>query len=87
MLFINEAALSPCRNEEKFEYDVRILPFKHDLILMLLENHTVDVLILNQPMILLFLFHKSATICQIDSNKVSNSTLKSDRYNCIASLP
>ena len=33
---------------------------------------------LKQPIILLFLYHKSATICQIDSEKVSISKLKPD---------
>ena len=37
------------------------------------------VLTLNLP----FLCHKSATTCQIDSNKVSNSKLKLDLYNCV----
>ena len=31
-----------------------------------------------------FLYHKSATTCQNDSNKVSNSKLKSDLCNCVA---
>ena len=36
------------------------------------------MLSLKQPLILPFLRHKSATTCQIDSNKVSNSKLKLD---------
>ena len=36
------------------------------------------MLVLKQPLILLFLCHKSATACQIDSNKASNSKLKPD---------
>ena len=36
------------------------------------------MLFLKQPLILPFLYHKSATKCQIDSYKVSNSTLKPD---------
>ena len=34
-----------------------------------------------QPLILPFLFHKSATTCQVDSCKVSNSKLKLDLCN------
>ena len=30
-----------------------------------------------------FLYHKSATTCQIDSNKVPNSKLKPDLCNCV----
>ena len=41
------------------------------------------MLFLKQSLILPFLFHKSATMCQIDSYKVSNSKLKPDLYNCI----
>ena len=33
------------------------------------------------PIILPFLGHKSATMCQIDSNKVPNSKLKPDLCN------
>ena len=36
------------------------------------------MLFLEQPLILPFLCHKSATTCQIDSYKVSNSKLKPD---------
>ena len=36
------------------------------------------MLFLKQPLILHFLCHKSATTCQIDSNKVSNSKLRPD---------
>ena len=36
---------------------------------------------LKQPLNLPFLCHKSATACQIDSNKVSNSKLKPDLHN------
>ena len=39
---------------------------------------TVEVLFLKQPLILPFLCHNSATTCQIDSYKVSNSKLKAD---------
>ena len=38
---------------------------------------------LKQPLILPFLCHKSATTCQIDSYKVSNSKLKPDLCNCV----
>ena len=38
---------------------------------------------LKQPLNLLFLCHKSATTCQIDSYKVSNSNLKPDLRNCV----
>ena len=38
---------------------------------------------LKDPLILSFLCHKSATTCQIDSYKVSNSKLKSDLCNCV----
>ena len=41
------------------------------------------MLFLKQPLILPFLSHKSATTCQIDSYKVSNSTLKPDLSNCL----
>ena len=41
------------------------------------------MLFLKQPLILPFLCHKSATTCQIDSYKVSNSNLKPDQYNCV----
>ena len=41
------------------------------------------MLFLKQPLILPFLCHKSATTCQIDSNKVSNSKLKLDLCNCV----
>ena len=40
------------------------------------------MLFLKQPCILPFLFHKSATTCHSDSNKVSNSKLKPDLRNC-----
>ena len=46
----------------------------------LLENNRSAVL--KQPLILPVLYHKSATTCQIDSNKVSNSKLKHDLCNC-----
>ena len=38
---------------------------------------------LKQPLILPFLCHKSATTCQIDSYKVSNSKLKPYLCNCV----
>ena len=41
------------------------------------------MLFLKQPLISPFLCHKSASTCQIDSNKVSNSMLKPDLCNCI----
>ena len=41
------------------------------------------MLFLKQPFILSVLCHKSATICQIDSCKVSNSKLKPDLRNCV----
>ena len=41
------------------------------------------MLFLKPPLILLFLCHKSATTCQIDSYKVSNSKLKPDLCNCV----
>ena len=41
------------------------------------------MLFLKQPLILPFLCHKSATTCQIDSYKVSNSKLKPDLCNCV----
>ena len=37
---------------------------------------------LKQPLILTFFRHKSATTCQIDSSKVSNSQLDFDLCNC-----
>ena len=40
------------------------------------------MLVLKQSLILPFLSHKSATICQIDSNKVSNSNLKPNQCKC-----
>ena len=39
------------------------------------------MLFLKQPLILPFPYHKSATTCQFDSNKVSSSKLKSDLCN------
>ena len=36
------------------------------------------MLFLEQPLILPFLYHKSVTMCQIDSYKVANSKLKLD---------
>ena len=44
---------------------------------------TIEVRSLKQPLILLFLFHKSATTCQIYLCKVSNPTLKLDICNCV----
>ena len=41
------------------------------------------MLFLKQPLIFPFLCHKSATTCQIDSNKVSTSKLKPDLCNCV----
>ena len=41
------------------------------------------MLFLKQPLILPFLCHKSATTCQIDSYKGSNSKLKPDLCNCV----
>ena len=41
------------------------------------------MLFLKQPLILPFLYYKSVTTCQIDSNKVSNSKLKLDLLNCV----
>ena len=41
------------------------------------------MLFLKEPLILPFLRHKSATACQIDSNKVSYSKLKPDLCNCL----
>ena len=40
------------------------------------------MLFLKQPHILPFFCHKSATTCQIDSYKVSNSKLKPDLSKC-----
>ena len=40
------------------------------------------MLFLKQPQILPFLCHKSATTCQIDPKKVSNSKLKLDLCIC-----
>ena len=41
------------------------------------------MLFLKRPLILPFLYHKSATTCQIDSSKVSNSKLKPDLCNFV----
>ena len=41
------------------------------------------MLFLKRPLLLPFLYHKSATTCQIDSNMVSNSKLKPDLCNCV----
>ena len=41
------------------------------------------MLFLKQPLILHFLCHKSATACQIDSKKVSNSKLRLDLSNFV----
>ena len=40
---------------------------------------------LMQPLILPFLYHKSATMCQIDPNKVSSAKLKPDLCSCVKS--
>ena len=40
------------------------------------------MLFLKQPFFFTFVCHKSATTCQIDSNKVSNSKLKPELCNC-----
>ena len=42
---------------------------------------TIEVLFLKEPLILPFLYHKSATTCQICSYKVSNS--EPDLCNCV----
>ena len=44
------------------------------------------MLFLKEPLTLLFLCHKSATMCQIDSNKVSKSTLKPNLYCVIIEI-
>ena len=42
---------------------------------------------LKQPLIMLpFLCHKSATTCQIDSYKASNSKLKPNLCNCLKTV-
>ena len=41
------------------------------------------MLFLKQQQILPFLYHISATTCQIDSKKVSNSKLKPDLCSCV----
>ena len=41
------------------------------------------MLFVKQTLILPFLRHKSATTCQIDSNKVSNCKLKFYLCNCV----
>ena len=41
------------------------------------------MLFLKQSLILPFLYHKSATTCQIDLYNVSNSKLKPDLYNWV----
>ena len=41
------------------------------------------MLFLKQSLILACICHKSATTCQVDSNKVSNSKLKLDLCNCV----
>ena len=41
------------------------------------------MLFLKQPFILPFLYHESATTSQVDSNKVSNSTLKPELCSCM----
>ena len=41
------------------------------------------LLFLKLQLTLPFLCHKSATTCQIDSNKASNSKLKPDLCNCV----
>ena len=40
------------------------------------------MLFLKQPLILSFLCHRSATTCQIESNKVPNSKLNLDLWSC-----
>ena len=41
------------------------------------------MLFLQQPLSLHFPYHKSATACQIDSYKVSDSMLKPDLCSCV----
>ena len=41
------------------------------------------MLFLKQPLILLFFCHESAATCQIDSSRVSISSLKPDLCNCV----
>ena len=41
------------------------------------------MLFLKQPLVLSLLYHKSATTCQNDSCKVSNSKFKPDICNCV----
>ena len=41
------------------------------------------MLFLKQPLILSFLCHESATTCQIDSNKASNSKFKPYLCSCV----
>ena len=41
------------------------------------------MLVSKQPFMLPFPCHKSATTCQIDSNKVSNYKLNPDLCNCV----
>ena len=62
------------------------------LILTLLENNrsaigsgyqATEGLVLKQPLILPFLYHKSAAKYQIDLNKVSYSKLKPDLCNSV----
>ena len=48
-------------------------------------RRTTEVLFSKQPLMLPFLYHKSATTCQIDSNNVSNSKLKRELWSCIKS--
>ena len=45
-------------------------------------RRNTEALFLKQPIILPFLYQKSATSCQIDSKMISNSNLKPDPYNC-----
>ena len=40
------------------------------------------MLLLKKPLILPFLCHESASTCQIEANKVANSKLEPELWNC-----
>ena len=70
---------NPLKNVPKILMWRKNRSLKTNSILTLMENNRSTFL--KQPLILPFLCHKSATMCQIDSNKVSNSELKLDLCN------
>ena len=61
-----------------------MMPFFEDFLYFdIASKQQKRVLFLKQRQIFPFLCHKSATMCQRDSNEASNSKLKPDLCNCV----